>query len=195
MTWTRRALVLAYLGAIVAANLSLEHFGPEAAIVNAALFIGLDLSTRDALHELWQGRLLRNMALLIAAGSALSYLVNRDTGRIALASAIAFGAAAAADGVAYHWLRHRPWYERVQQSNVCGAAVDSLLFLPLAFGGWPWLVMFSQACAKIAGGVVWSWLLFGERREDLVISTLPPAERLHVSHGPSRTYPQREGAT
>lgn len=32
------------------------------------------------------------MALLIAAGSVLSYLVNRDTARIALASGLAFGA-------------------------------------------------------------------------------------------------------
>jgi len=185
MTWTRRALVLAYLGSIVLANLSLEHFGPRAAVVNAALFVGLDLSTRDALHELWQGHLLRNMAALIAAGSALSYLVNRDTARIAVASCIAFGAAATADAVAYHLLRRRPWYERVQQSNVCGATVDSLLFLPLAFGGWPWLVMFSQACAKIAGGVVWSWAIFGERREAVI----------HEAPSGRPIYPQREGAT
>jgi len=155
----RAVLVVAYLAAIVAANLSIEHWGPQAAVWNAFLFIGLDLTTRDRLHDLWRGRVLRNMAVLIAAGSALSYLLNNDTGRIALASAAAFAAAAFADGVVYHLLRHRDWFERANQSNVVGSFVDSALFLPLAFGVFPWTVMFSMFCAKIAGGFCWSLLI------------------------------------
>ena len=116
--------IAAYLVAIVAANLSVEHWGPQAAIYNAFLFIGLDLTCRDKLHDLWRGRLLRNMSLLIAAGSGLSYIVNRDTGRIALASMVAFGAAATADALLYHVLRNRTWYERANQSNLVGSAVD-----------------------------------------------------------------------
>ena len=155
----RTLLVAAYLAAIVAANLSVEHWGPQAAIYNAFFFIGLDLTCRDALHDLWRGRLIRNMSLLIVAGSALSYVVNRDTGRIALASMIAFGAAATVDAVAYHLLRDRTWYERANQSNILGAGVDSALFLPLAFGIFPWTVMFAQFTAKVAGGVVWTFVL------------------------------------
>jgi hypothetical protein len=68
---TRVTLVAAYLAAIVAANLSIAHWGPKAAVYNAFLFIGLDLVTRDRLHDLWRGRLIRNMAALIATGSAL----------------------------------------------------------------------------------------------------------------------------
>jgi queuosine precursor transporter len=193
---TRALLVTVYLGAIVAANLSVEHFGPEASVVNAFLFIGLDLSCRDALHELWAGRVLRNMALLIATGSALSYLLNRDAGRIALASCVAFAAAAATDALLYHVFRDRPWYERVNHSNVGGATVDSLLFLPLAFGTFPWLVMFAQACAKVAGGVVWSLLLFRER-PDLLITKLPPmgpAERLRFEFWGQRPSGPRSDA-
>src|SRR5262245_31063084 len=115
-----------YLGAIVAANLSVDHWGPTAAVYNAFLFIGLDLTCRDRLHDLWHDRLLRNMAVLIAAGSALSYVCGLllgsgpQVGRIALASCVAFGAAATADGIVYHLLRHRGWYERVNQSNMAG---------------------------------------------------------------------------
>ena len=116
----RVALVAAYLAAIVAANLSVEHWGPEATVYNAFLFIGLDLTARDRLHDLWRTNLLAKMAALILAGSALSYLVNRDTARIALASCVAFGAAAIVDASAYHLLRHRTWYERVNQSNLAG---------------------------------------------------------------------------
>jgi len=47
-------LVSLYLVAIVAANLSVAYFGASASIFNAFLFIGLDLTTRDLLHEQWR---------------------------------------------------------------------------------------------------------------------------------------------
>jgi hypothetical protein len=159
------ALCGAYLAAIVAANLSIAHWGPEAAIYNAFLFIGLDLTCRDALHDLWRGRLVRNMALLISAGSGLSYVLGLAlgtgpfVGRIALASCIAFGAAATADALAYHLLRDRPWYERANQSNVAGAAVDSLVFVALWPFGFQFTYAFTLFAAKLAGGVVWSMVL------------------------------------
>jgi hypothetical protein len=159
------ALCGAYLAAIVAANLSIAHWGPTAAVYNAFLFIGLDLTTRDRLHDLWRGRLIRNMAFLILAGSALSYVLGRAlgsgpfVGRIALASCVAFGAAATADALAYHFLRDRPWYERANQSNIAGAAVDSVVFVALWPFGFAFTYAFTLFAAKVAGGVVWSFLL------------------------------------
>lgn len=160
-----RWLVVVYLAAIVAANLSVAHWGPTAAIYNAFLFIGLDLTSRDRLHDLWAGHVFRNMAVLIAGGSLLSYLAGLwlgsgpFVGQIALASCVAFAAAAVVDTAAYHLLRHRPWYERANQSNIASAAVDSLVFVWL----WPFPFDFTLAftvfAAKVAGGVVWSFLL------------------------------------
>lgn len=159
-TMARLGLIGGYLLAIVAANWSVTKWGPEASIYNAFLFIGLDLVTRDRLHDMWRGRLLRNMSLLIVAGSALSYLVNRDSGRIALASCIAFGAAATVDAIVYHARRGEPWSERSNESNVAAAAVDSLVFPLIAFGTpllWP--IVFGQFTAKVAGGYIWSLVL------------------------------------
>lgn len=162
-------LVGAYLAAIVAANLSVAHWGPQAAVYNAFLFIGLDLSTRDALHDMWHGRLVRNMGLLIVAGSVLSWVMGEATGsgpfvgRIALASCLAFAAAATTDAVTYHVLRHRPWYERVNQSNLAGAAVDSIVFVALWPFGFQVTLAFTLFAAKVAGGVVWSFLLTNTR--------------------------------
>lgn len=159
------ALCAAYLGAIVLANLSVERWGPDAAIYNAFLFIGLDLTCRDRLHDLWRGHLVRNMATLIAAGSGLSYLLGIWLGtgpfvaRIALASMIAFGAAATADALVYHYLRRRDWYERVNGSNVVGAAVDSLVFVALWPFGFQFTYAFTLWVAKVAGGVFWAMLL------------------------------------
>lgn len=157
--------VCLYLAAIVAANLSVAHWGPTSAIYNAFFLIGLDLSTRDRLHDLWHGHLLRNMAALIAAGSALSYVLGIAlgsgpfVGRIALASCAAFACAAVADTVAYHLLRERPWYERVNQSNLAGASVDSLVFVALWPFGFAFTLAFTLFAAKVAGGVVWSFVL------------------------------------
>lgn len=158
-------MICAYLAAIVAANLSIAKWGPEAAIYNAFLFIGLDLTCRDRLHDLWHGRLIRSMALLIAAGSGLSYLAGMWLGtgpfvaRIALASCVAFAAAATADALVYHLLRERDWYERVNQSNVAGAAVDSVVFVALWPFGFNFTLAFTLFAAKVAGGVVWSFVL------------------------------------
>jgi hypothetical protein len=162
---TRTALVAAYLAAIVAANLSVAHWGPTAAVYNAFLFIGLDLVSRDRLHDLWHGRLIRNMAILIASGSVLSYFAGVWTGsgpfvgRIAVASAIAFGAAATTDAVVYHLLRNKPWYERVNGSNIAGAGVDSLVFVALWPFGFQFTYAFTLWAAKVAGGVVWATAL------------------------------------
>ena len=152
--------ILIYLASIVAANLAASAFGPGATPIIAFLLIGLDLSLRDRLHDAWQGQgLVWRMALLIAAGSAISYLLNRDAGPIALASCVAFGAAATVDGAIYHLARRWPQLARVNASNVGGAAADSLLFPWLAFGGWlPWIVL-AQFAAKVAGGALWAFVL------------------------------------
>lgn len=153
--------VILYLSAIVLANLSVTAFGPSVAILNAFLFIGLDLTARDRLHEAWRGEgLLWKMAALIAAGSLLSWLLNRDSQQVAIASFAAFAAAASVDAIVYHFLRHYPRWLRINGSNVPSAAVDSVVFPALAFG-FPllWPVMLGQFVAKVTGGFVWSLVL------------------------------------
>lgn len=149
-----------YLVAIVLANLVTTSFGPTASIVNAFLFIGLDLTARDKLHEAWHGdNLFLKMAALIAVGSALSWVLNRDAGPIALASFVAFGAASAVDTVMYQWLYKMPWRVKVNGSNLASAAVDSLVFPTLAFGGVMWSITIGQFAAKVFGGFIWSLIL------------------------------------
>jgi hypothetical protein len=162
--------VLIYLAAITAANLIVAQLGPSAVIWVAFLFIGLDLTLRDSLHERWTGRQLwPRMAVLIAAGGLLSYALNRDAGQIALASCVAFVAASAADAGVYTALHRRPWAQRVNGSNVVAAAVDSLLFPTLAFGAFLPLVVLGQFAAKVLGGAFWTAVLVAVeyRRESL----------------------------
>ncbi len=152
--WPSTAYTLAYLAAIVCANLSVAAFGKWATIVNALLFVGLDLTTRDHLHDAWHGRhLWRNMGLLILAGALLTLVCNFAAWRIALASLVAFTLAAIADVAVYHRTRS------VHRSNLVSAAVDSIIFPTLAFASLQPLVTLGQYAAKVIGGWLWATLL------------------------------------
>lgn len=159
--------ILMYLAAIVAANLLVAQFGPSVVVANAFLFIGLDLTTRDHLHEAWHRRgLVWKMALLIGAGSLLSWFLNRDAGRIALASFAAFACAGTADAIVYGLMGDRARLLKINGSNVVSAGVDSVIFPALAFG-FPLLVgvMLGQFVAKVAGGALWSLAIEAVRRK------------------------------
>lgn len=153
--------VTLYLLAIVLANLSVVQFGPSVSIVNAFLFIGLDLTARDKLHDTWHNNnLWPKMFALIAAGSVLSWALNRNAGPIAIASFAAFASAATVDALIYQVLRRYPRWLRINGSNVPSAAVDSVVFPALAFG-FPllWPIMLGQFVAKVAGGFIWSLII------------------------------------
>lgn len=156
-----KAITFIYLLSITLANILAATFGPSITPYVAFVFIGMDLSLRDSLHEAWRGRALwPRMAALVLAGGALSYAVNRDAGPIAVASCAAFALSGLADALAYHALRGRRWAVRANGSNVVGALVDSLAFPLFAFGlPLLWPIVAGQFVAKTAGGALWSWAL------------------------------------
>ena len=157
-------LVMIYVAAITCANLSVAAFGPWISPVNSFLLIGLDLSLRDRLHDQWRGRgLWPRMLGMIALAGGISYALNPASGSIALASVVAFCAAAVVDAAIYNWLRHRPFLARSNASNTAGAAVDSALFPAVAFGAWLPGIVLLQFFAKAAGGSLWAWLISKRR--------------------------------
>ena len=146
--------VLVYAAAMILANLSVATFGPSVTPVNAFVLIGLDLTMRDWLHvriKPWQ------MAALIAITGLLTYALNPAAGKIAVASACAFSAAALVDWATFTRLRGS-WMYRANGSTVAGAAVDSLIFPTLAFGALMPQIVLAQFMAKIAGGAIWTWI-------------------------------------
>jgi uncharacterized PurR-regulated membrane protein YhhQ (DUF165 family) len=150
----------------VLANLVVTHWGPWVSVINAFVLIGLDLTSRDILHELWQGRgFAWRMGALITAGSLLSYALNQGAGRVAFASFAAFALSSGMDTWVYQRLRSQPWTIKVNGSNLFGGVVDSIVFPLIAFG-WPplALVIFGQFIAKFAGGLVWS-LVLNQRKQ------------------------------
>ena len=158
--------VAMYLIAIVAANLSSAKFGPGASIINAFLFIGLDLTSRDKLHEAWGGKCLwPKMFALIVTGSLISWLLNRNAGSIAIASLVAFGCAGLIDAAVYQFLHDKAWMVKVNGSNVFSALADSIIFPTIAFGSFMPLIVVGQFLAKTLGGFLWSILLKGKQHD------------------------------
>lgn len=147
-----------YLAAVIAANMTVQAFGPAASVAVAFVMIGATLTLRDAIHDRHGPRA---MLVLIPVGAAVSW--GLGAGGVALASAAAFAASELVDTGVYHALRRHPWLARANGSNLAGAAVDSVVFPLLAFGGFLWPVMVAQFVAKVAGGAVWAWML-GRRR-------------------------------
>lgn len=149
--------VLIYMTTLVAANLAVAWFGPAVTPIVAFFLIGLDLTLRDRLHDLWQGRnLWPRMLLLITGAGLVSYLLNPASGAIAVASVVAFGLASLADAATYQLLAQRSWTVRANGSNFVGATVDSLIFPLLAFGALMPSIILAQLAAKVIGGMVWA---------------------------------------
>lgn len=162
-----RAACAVILASIIVANLITSHFGPSASIYNAFFLVGVVLSTKDYLYDVWGSHRVRNTALLIAAGSVLSFLCAHwfagstpdfIVRKIALGSFAAFAIAESWDTLVYALMKDRPWLERSNTSNIVGAFLDSGVFVLIAFG-WAWPIVFGQFCAKVAGGFVWSLVI------------------------------------
>ena len=172
MVW----MVVLYITAIVAANFSVWLFGPVSTPVNAFLFIGLDFIVRDKLQDLWTGRhLFLKMAALIVGGSVITFLLNPQVGRIAVASCVAFAASSTVDWGVYTLIRKKPWMVRANVSNIFAAATDSVLFPTLAFGAFMPFISLGQWAAKVFGGFIWSWAFakLGRRESEEAVA-LPP---------------------
>jgi hypothetical protein len=146
-----------YIAALVAANLLVAWLGVWFSLVNAFVLIGLDLSLRDKLHDLWEGEKLPiKMGGLIATASIVSYAINPATGMIAFASLAAFSLSMVADAFVYQYLKDKEWMIRANGSNIAGSAVDSVVFPTIAFGGLMLEIVALQFIAKVSGGYIWS---------------------------------------
>lgn len=157
--------VLIYIAAVAVANLMVAHFGPAATPIIAFFLIGLDLAIRDRLHLDWRGRALwSRMLALIAAAGVVSYALNPAAKEIALASLVAFGSAAVASAIVFQLARRFPMLARANGANVAGAAVDSIVFPLIAFGAVFPTIAALQFVAKVAGGALWSWVVFRNTR-------------------------------
>lgn len=113
---------------------------------SGVLMIGLALVLRDWVHELW-GWCVAAGCVLIGAALSLAF----SPASIAVASAVAFGLSEMADLAVYSKLRERGKPLAVMASQVIGAAIDSALFVWIAFGSLEFSA--GNTIAKIYAGI------------------------------------------
>lgn len=154
-------IAVIYVAAICAANLLVARYGPWVTLINAFFLVGLDMVLRDILHERYG--IMRSLFLSAIAGIA-SYGINPASGLIAVASMVAFIAAAFVNAMVYQKLIDKPWLKKSNAGNVAAAAVDSVLFPLIAFGAFLPVIISAQFLCKTAGGAIWSWLLKGVKK-------------------------------
>lgn len=154
-------IAVIYVVAICAANLLVARYGPWVTPINAFFLVGLDMVLRDILHERYG--IMRSLFLSAIAG-IVSYAINPASGLIAVASMVAFIAAAFVNALVYQKLIDKPWLKKSNAGNVAAAAVDSVLFPLIAFGAFLPLIIVAQFLCKTAGGAIWSWALKGVKR-------------------------------
>ncbi len=173
-----------YLGAAVAANLTVAYFGKAASPFIGFFFIAFDLTARDKLHDAWQHKnLWFKMLALIAAGSVISYLLNRNAGMIAVGSFAAFAVAGVIDAIIYHFLRDQPWLIKVNGSNVFSALADSIVFPTIAFGSFMPLIVLAQFGSKFSGGLFWSFVISKVSKKEIAE---PSFQLAYTDRTPSR---------
>lgn len=160
---TEYLVVTVFVTVMAAANLSIAAIGPWFLPVTAFFAVGVVLVSRDYLHDIWAtrpgGGFWPRMIGMIAAAAVLSYIVNPDSGRVALASVCALVASSLTETVAFQSLFTRRWMIRSNGSNILGAVADSVTFPLVAFGfGMPGIaaLILTQALTKALGGAFWT---------------------------------------
>lgn len=131
---TSLPVAIAYVSTVVAANWFSTDCSPlqfGAIVVPAGTFwAGMTFTLRDQLHETL-GR--HGVLAAIAAGAGLSWWLASP--EIAAASVLAFTVSEIVDSIVYGRLRGRSVLGAVIGSNTVGLVIDSVLFVPIAFGG------------------------------------------------------------
>lgn len=126
-------VIAGYLCSVVAANVASVHWPPLVVgglvVPAGTLFAGASLTARDLIHDALG---VRGVAAAIVVAGGLSAVVASP--QIAVASVVAFTASEVVDAAVYSRLRHRSRLSAVAVSNAVGLVVDSVLFVPLAFG-------------------------------------------------------------
>lgn len=147
--------IILYAIAIIIANSLAAKFGPSITPYTAFAFIGLDLTIKDYLQvrlTKWQ------MASVIVGAGILAFAIDSSARFIAVASLIAFVVSSFADYITFR-LTSGKWLKRSMYSNAVGAAVDSIVFPTVAFGGLMPMIVAGQFVAKVAGASLFAVLV------------------------------------
>lgn len=161
-SWFSALVIGLYISAIVTANALITHYGQIALPFVAFALIPFDLIARDLMQDRWQGgtNLYVRMLFLIVSGALISFVSGTGSLRVNLASCSAFLVAGAIDALTYQRMIKYGRILRINGATLTAAITDSILFVVIAFSAVNWKLIWLQIGMKVAGGFVWSLLLY-----------------------------------
>ncbi len=144
-------LVYLYLAIIVVANILVSWFGQPILLLTALVLIPVDFVIRTYLQERWTTddpwNLWLRLLLLLTAGAFLTVISVAGTGRIAVASLLAFIASSLTGAMVYSFTEGHQEQRRTY-SLISMSIVDSIIFPIVAFSEVSWLLIIAQAAMK-----------------------------------------------
>lgn len=150
-----------YLIALILSNFIVLWFGRYGLIFTALFLIPFDFVMRCIFHENWKGwKLIKRLLPLIVVSSIITLLINYETKNIAIASSVGFISSQICAGIFYQLFISKPYYLKVNGSDLIGIIADSILFQLIAFSSITPLVTISQILLKFIGGIFWYWIIF-----------------------------------
>lgn len=150
-----------YLGAFVAANFIVLHFGSTGLIFTALFLIPFDFVMRCLFHEKWKGmELILKLGALVLTASLITFLINHEALNIAIGSACGFVVAQLFAGIFYQAFIKKSYFIKVNGSDAIGIIFDSIIFQIIAFQFIDFDITISQFALKIIGGFFWYWVFF-----------------------------------
>jgi len=150
-----------YLFAFVLSNFVVLWYGKTGLIFTAIFLIPFDFVLRCLFHEQWKGsELILKLGALVAVSSLITYTINADTARIAIASVGGFISAQIVAGLFYQRFMKSSYFIKVNGSDVLAIVFDSLVFQLIAFCSITPILTWSQIILKILGGLFWYWIIF-----------------------------------
>ncbi len=150
-----------YLLVFTLSNFIVLWFGAPGLIITALLLIPFDFVMRSYFHESWSGvELILKLGGLVLLASLITYLINQDSIKIATASVCAFLSAQITAGVFYQVFINKPYFYKVNGSDVLAIITDSIVFQIVAFEAINYSVTTWQIILKIIGGFFWYYILF-----------------------------------
>lgn len=157
----KNILIFLYLFTIVLANLIAYILGQKGLIITAFFLVPFDFIIRSYFHETWKGvKLLKNLISLITLGGLISFIINFNMIKIAVASTAAFIIANIIASFFYQYFIKYKYFIKVNGSDIIAIIVDSFIFQYIAFYNISIFIMSLQILIKMLGGFFWYWIIF-----------------------------------
>lgn len=192
--WFAWTVVSLYLGAIVLANYLITTYGQVALPWVAFALIPFDLVARDLMQDRWQNEptyVLRwRMLILILCGGLISIWTGTGSVRVNVASWLAFTIAGLIDALTYQGMIRYGRVFRINAATLTAAITDSIIFVTIAFNEVNWKLVGLQIGMKVAGGFVWSLLLYKFFRRPLNVEQMVDPKNIKTVGEPMYVLPE-----